>query len=280
MKVTIITPIFNANNYLKDCISSIISQNYNNIEYIVIDGSSDDGSISIIESYKAHISYFLSEKDQGIYDAINKGLQMATGDIIGVLNADDYLAGEDVISALVSCFKRNDCDAVYGNLNYIKRNGLPKIIRKWKSGSFRLKDLEYGWMPAHPTFYIKRAVYKKLGPYALNFGTCGDYELMLRYLYKHQIRAVFLNKLLISMRAGGRSNGSFMKLFKGCVHDYRALRYNKIPHPMLTLILKRLRKLKQFYAQLHGVIIIFIHAFVLSDVINNLLCVMLRIKTS
>jgi len=246
MKVSIITVVYNAEKYIQDCIESVINQTYPDIEYIVIDGASTDNSLSIIKKYKSNISHFVSEKDKGIYDAINKGLSISSGEIIGVLNADDMLASTDVITAIVKHFAIHQPDAVYGNLNYVDAGDITKITRKWVSKQFARKDIEMGWMPAHPTFYVKRELFEKYGNYSLDFGTAADYELMIRFLYHFQINAIFLNCLIVNMRVGGVSNSSSKQRYLALKNDYSAMKTNKIPHPLITLLFKKLSKIPQY----------------------------------
>lgn len=246
MKVSIITIVYNAEKYIQDCIESVINQTYQNIEYIVIDGGSTDDTLSKIAKYSDKISHFVSEKDKGIYDAINKGLKIATGQIVGLLNADDMLASVEVIAEVVKCFETHQPHAVYGNLNYVEAQNTAIINRKWLSKPFTRKDLQRGWMPAHPTFYAKRELFEKHGNYSLNFGTAGDYELMIRFLYRFEINAVFLNRLIVNMRVGGVSNSSLKQRYLALKNDYRAIRENKIPNPLLTLLFKKLSKIPQF----------------------------------
>lgn len=248
MKVSIVTVVFNCVDFLEDCIRSVQKQNYHNIEHIVIDGGSTDGTISIIEKYREKISYFSSEPDDGIYDALNKGIKVATGELIGALNADDQFAGSDVLTLIVKNFVLEKCDAVYGNLNFISRNNQMNMIRrKWRSCCFRKKNMLYGWMPAHPTLYIRRSLFDECGLYSLNFGSSADYELMLRLFYRSDIKSIFVNKLMILMREGGVSNGSVYKVYAAICNDYRALVFNDVPRPLLVLLCKKVRKLKQFF---------------------------------
>jgi len=247
MKVSLVTVVLNCSDYIEDCMKSVIGQDYHNIEYIIIDGGSTDGTIPLIKKYVHKIDYFLSEKDAGMYDALNKGLAVATGDLVGVLNADDLFAASDTISSVVSCFRQNDCDIVYGNLNFISRVDFTKVTRRWRSKPYKLKSVKTGWMPAHPTMYIKRRVITDQGGYSLDFGSCADYELIIRILQNKNFQAVFLDKLLILMRDGGMSNGSLRKVYRTMVNDYRVLAHNKIPNPLLVMVLKKLRKLNQFF---------------------------------
>ncbi|MBB2144120.1 glycosyltransferase [Pedobacter sp. LMG 31464] len=246
MKISLITVVYNGEKYIEDCVKSIICQAYSDIEYIVIDGGSTDSTLTILEKYKSNIDCFVSEKDKGMYDALNKGINLATGDIIGILNADDMLASKDVISNIVTCFKINNSDAVYGNLNYVHPENANQIIRKWISKPFTKKDIKLGWMPAHPTLYLKRELFNRLDNYSLNFGSAADYELMLRYLYRYQIKAVFLNQLVVNMRTGGMSNASFKQRYHALVNDYKAIKANNISFPIVTLLVKKLSKLKQY----------------------------------
>lgn len=247
MKVTIITVVFNGEKYLKNCIDSILDQDYKDIEYIVIDGGSTDGSLSIIKSYSNQIHYFISEQDKGMYDALNKGIKMATGDVIGILNADDILASNDVISSIIREFQDKNADAVYGNLNYIDLNTPKKIIRRWISKQFIKKDIQLGWMPAHPTLYLKKELFTSFGSYSLDFGTAADYELMVRFLYVYQVKARYLNKLIVNMRVGGMSNSSLKQRYLALINDYRAIKKNKLPFPLMTIFLKKVSKLQQFF---------------------------------
>lgn len=246
MKVSLITVVYNAERYIKDCIESVINQTYQDLEYIVIDGASTDGTLAIIDNYRGRITHFSSEKDKGIYDAINKGLRIATGQVIGVLNADDMLASADVIAEIVKCFESQQPDAVYGNLNYVDAENTGQISRKWLSKQFVRKDIEMGWMPAHPTFYAKRELFEKYGNYSLNFGTAADYELMIRFLYHFQINAVFVNYLFVNMRIGGVSNSSAKQRYLALKNDYGAMRRNQIPNPLITLLFKKLSKIPQY----------------------------------
>lgn len=247
MKVSLVTVVFNCADYIEGCIRSVFNQDYDNIEYIIIDGGSTDGTVPLIQKYRDEIDYFITEKDVGMYDALNKGLAVATGDLVGALNADDLFATNDVISSVVSCFKKNNCDMVYGNLNFISRVDLKKVTRRWRSRSYQFQNIARGWMPAHPTMYIKRNLIIEEGGYSLNFGSCADYELILRIMKKDDFNVVFLDKLMVLMRNGGMSNGSIGKVCKTMINDYRALAHNKIPNPLLVALLKKLRKLNQFF---------------------------------
>ncbi|RYG20876.1 MAG: glycosyltransferase [Chitinophagaceae bacterium] len=246
MKISIITVVYNGEAFLEDCIKSVIGQDYKNTEYIVVDGGSTDGSLKIIDRYQDHIHQFVSEKDKGMYDALNKGIRMASGDVVGVLHADDLFASTDVISSIANCFLAQKPDALYGNLNYVDPLNTHKVIRKWISKPYPKNGIALGWMPAHPTFYVKRSLFEQLGNYSLNYDSAADYELMVRFLYKHHIKAVFLNKLIVNMRTGGMSNATLTHRYKGLVNDYKALVSNKVPLAIITVLLKKLSKVAQF----------------------------------
>lgn len=246
MKISIITVVFNGQLFLADCIKSVIAQTYQDIEYIVVDGGSTDGSLDIINQYKAHINQFVSEKDHGMYDALNKGIKMANGEVIGILNADDMLASADVIDNVAKSFRDNITEGVYGDLNYVHPDHTTQIVRKWISKPFKPRDFELGWMPAHPTLYLKKHLFKNYGDYALDFGTAADYELMLRYFYFFKVNAVYLPKLMVNMRTGGMSNASLNHRYSALLNDYKALQVNKVAFPLLALFFKKISKITQF----------------------------------
>lgn len=246
MKVSLITVVFNCEEYIEQCIQSVLAQDYRELEYIVIDGKSSDRTPSIIDRYTDRLSYYLSEPDCGMYDALNKGISAATGELIGIVNADDYLVESDAISAVAGFLIRHNADAVYGNLNYVKRSRPTVITRSWRSNPWNRGKLRFGWMPAHPALFIKKSCFQRYGHYSLQLGTAADYELILRFFYKHQMHAVFLNKLIVHMRMGGMSNRNLKSLLNACANDYRAMVHNQLPAPLLALVCKKLRKLSQF----------------------------------
>ena len=245
LKISLITVVYNAQNSIKRCIESVLAQNYTNVEYIIVDGGSTDDTLQIIEQYKPYITIFLSETDKGIYDAMNKGIKLATGDIIGTLNADDFFAGNDVLSHIVKAFEQNKTDIVYGNLDYIDLKG--KIIRKWKSGEYKEGQFNWGWMPPHPTFYCKRLLFEQLGAYNLQYGTAADYELMSRFIHLHKKSTYYLNKAIIKMSVGGASNKAFVNRYKAWIYDYKAMRKNEVLFPLFAIVLKPLRKVVQYF---------------------------------
>ena len=246
MKVTLITVTLNSEKFLEDSILSVMNQNYKDIEHIIIDGESTDGTLAIIEKYKDHIAQWVSEKDYSMYDALNKGMRMATGDIIGTLNSDDVLASKDVISKIVACFESDKVDAVYGDLMYVDQADTNKVLRKWKGGEFKRSKFNYGWMPAHPTFYFKRNLLERCGYNETHFFTAADYEFMTRYLYYYKVSAAYLPKLIVKMRNGGMSNGNVLRRLRANRRDYLAMKKNRVPMPLLVSVLKPMIKLHQY----------------------------------
>ena len=246
MKVTIITVTLNSAKFLEDCIRSVIEQDYNDIEHIVIDGGSTDDTLAIVEKYKDHIYRWISEKDNGMYDAINKGMQMANGEIIGTLNSDDVLASPDVISTIVSSFDQQKVDAVYGDLVYVDPMDIAKIKRVWKGLPFKRSRYKHGWMPAHPTFYFRKKLLENFGYYETHYFTASDYEFMARYLFYFRVNAYYIPKLIVKMRTGGMSNISIAKRLRANRRDYLAMKRNRIPFPFVVSLLKPLIKLHQF----------------------------------
>lgn len=247
MKVTIITATYNSEKYLEGCIQSILNQSYKNIEHIIIDGKSTDGTLSIIKKYESVISKWISEKDRGLYDALNTGMSMATGDIVGILNSDDLLASTKIIEDIVTAFQTIPIDSLYGDLEYVEPDDINKVYRLWRGRVYNRNLFKLGWMPAHPTFYVKRDLIVKYGGYQNHYFSAADYEFMCRYLYLHRVSSYYLPKLIVKMRRGGQSNDSLARRFRANRRDYLAMKKNGIPFPFLVSILKPLRKLPQYY---------------------------------
>jgi len=224
LKVSIVTITYNSEKTLDETIASVLSQSYKNIEYIIVDGNSSDKTIEIIKKYEDKISTFLSEPDNGIYDAMNKGLKLATGDVVGILNSDDVYFDHKVIEKVVEDFK----ESIYGDLYYVEENNLDKVSRYWKSSSFKQGSFKKGWHPAHPTFFVKREVYKKYGYFDLNMKVSADFELMLRFLEKYAISTSYLSEVLVKMRLGGESNSSIQNIIKGNKSILKAFEKNGI----------------------------------------------------
>ncbi|MEY4646719.1 MAG: hypothetical protein RIQ98_555 [Bacteroidota bacterium] len=246
MKVSILTVSFNAVATLQQTIESVLAQDYPNIEYWVIDGDSKDGTKELLASYGNRINY-ISEPDQGIYDAFNKGLALATGDVIGVIGADDFYPSSDVIRSVVEVFEQQGVDSVYGDLQFIDPVS-SKVVRKWKAGEYKRSNWLLGWMPPHPTFYVKRSVYEDLGSFKTHYTCAGDYEFMLRALYKHGISVAYLPKLLMTMRNGGTSTASLKHRWVANLEDRQAWRENGLKPYFITVSLKPLRKIFQLWS--------------------------------
>jgi glycosyltransferase involved in cell wall biosynthesis len=244
LKISLITVTRNAQKTLGRCIESVIAQNYTNIEYIIIDGASTDDTLQIISQYKQYINYFVSEPDLGIYDAMNKGITIATGNIIGILNSDDFFPYNDIISNVAAVFATQNNDALYGNLDYVNPNG--DILRKWIAKPYKYGMFNWGWMPPHPTFYCKRALFENLGLYNLEYGTAADYELMLRFIHLNKVKVFYLNKLMVKMVVGGTSNNSYTNRFKAWGNDFKAMGKNGVNFPHVCVIFKPLRKILQY----------------------------------
>lgn len=244
-KISIITVARNAQNTIERCINSVLGQKFKNIEYIIIDGGSTDNTVRIIERYSANIDVFISEPDNGIYDAMNKGIASAAGDVIGTINADDFFVDDDVLVNIAKVFAEQDTPIMYGDLDYIDPSD--KVVRRWRSGKYSKGKFNWGWMPPHPTFYCKKSLFDKLGVYKLDYGSAGDYELMLRFIHLNNIDPYYLNKVLIKMVVGGVSNQSLSNRVQAMRFDLKAMEDNNILLPMVTILLKPLRKLAQFF---------------------------------
>jgi len=247
LKVSIITITYNSELTLRDTIESVIHQSYSNIEYIIIDGQSTDGTLQIVDSYKNNITTLVSEKDNGLYDALNKGIALATGDIIGIIHSDDFYTDNFVIENIVKTFEQNNADAVYADLYYVDRDDANKIFRKWKSGNYKHGQFLNGWMPPHPTFFAKKSCYDKYGSFNLSLVSAADYELMLRFIHKHKIKLAYLPEFIIKMRVGGKSNISLKNRIRANNEDRKAWKINNLKPHFYSLYLKPLRKIIQLF---------------------------------
>ena len=246
MKVSIITVCYNSATTIDDTIQSVLSQSYPNIEYIVIDGKSTDLTGTIIKKYKEKISTVLCEKDKGMYDAINKGIRLCTGDVVAILNADDFYIDNEVIADVVSTMQAEKADSLYSDLYYVAADNTDKVIRNWVSGKYDRQKFLYGWMPPHPTFFVKRASYEEYGNFNLALKSAADYELMLRFLYKNKLSTCYLSRPLVRMRVGGMSNVSLKNRIKANKEDRKAWIMNGLIPKSYTLLFKPLRKMIQY----------------------------------
>jgi glycosyltransferase involved in cell wall biosynthesis len=244
LKISLITVTYNSESTIKRCIESVIRQNYNNLEYIVIDGKSNDNTIKIIDNYKNNISCLISEPDNGIYEAMNKGIALASGHIVGTINSDDFFADDEILNSVAQAFIQQNADILYGNLNYINPAG--KVIRKWNSGEYKNGMFNWGWMPPHPSFYCKKQLFDQFGLYDLKYGTAADYELMVRFMHSNKVGGYYLNKIMVNMITGGISNKTYINRLKAWSFDLKAMLNNNILFPFVTIFLKPLRKIIQY----------------------------------
>lgn len=227
---------------------SIVSQDYSDLEYLFIDGGSSDNTLSIIKKYRQNNPFIkmVSEKDYGIYDALNKGISAASGDIIGFVHSDDFLASSDIINDIISFMKSESLDGVYGDLQYVNKINSKKIIRNWKSCDFKPSLLKQGWMPPHPTLFLKKEVYEKHGLFDLSYKISADYDFILRIFKDSELKFGYLPKDITKMRVGGASNRSIKNIIQKTKEDFRAIRSNDIGN-FLTLVKKNTSKFKQFF---------------------------------
>ncbi len=247
MKISIITVCLNAEATITTCINSVLEQTYTNIEYIIIDGGSTDNTLHIIKSYSHQISFFSSEPDKGLYDALNKGILKSTGEIIAFLHADDVYANSEVIENYIHAFKTYNTDGVYANICYTHQYNLTQITRVWKSGNYKPNAFTWGWMPPHPSLLLRKSCYMQIGLFRTDMSISADYELMLRFIHVHNITLYYLNQNVILMRQGGKSNTGFKARINAHRQDYLAWTYNRIKPKWYTLILKPIIKIKQFF---------------------------------
>lgn len=245
MKISIITASFNSARTISDTLESVQRQNYNDIEHLVIDGASTDSTLDIVNKYP-HISKVVSEQDKGIYDAMNKGIRLATGEVIGILNSDDIYVDNDVLKEVAELFNDESVDVCYADLQYVRENDTNKLVRNWKSGSFKRNSFLFGWMPPHPTLFLRKRVYMKVGLFNLSFKTAADYELMLRVFVSHNFVVRYLPRVIVKMRSGGASNASLRRRIDANREDRLAWKINNLKPYFFTLYLKPIRKIFQF----------------------------------
>jgi len=246
MKISIITATYNSAATISSCIASVNEQTYPDIEHIIIDGASKDNTMEIIKSMPNRVSKIVSEPDGGIYDALNTGIQLASGDIIGFLHADDIFFSGSILQKIADSFDAFT-DGIYGNNYLVQSKNINKIVRIWSSKPFSPKFLNYGWMPPHPALFIKKSVYKKHGVFDLSFKISSDYDFILRIFKDPNLKFKYIPETITRMRVGGASNGSFKKLIHKTREDYKALKKNKIPNPLFVLFSKKIRKISQYF---------------------------------
>lgn len=248
MTISIITATFNSAATIADCITSVNNQSWNDIEQIIIDGASVDNTIKIAKSIPNRITKIISEPDKGIYYAMNKGISLAKGDIIGILNSDDFLASNDIIETIVKTFNQEKCDAIYGNLVFVSANNSQKIIRGWKSSEYVKGSFSKGWHPPHPTFYVVKRIYNNYGGFDVQLNVSADFELMLRFIEKYQINTVYIDRTIVIMRYGGEATGSIRNILKGNQNILKAFRKNNIKVSLVYSLFRILSKIEQFFS--------------------------------
>lgn len=247
MRFSVITTTYNSDKTLKDTIESILGQIAVDIEYIIIDGGSTDGTLDIINKYRDRIAKIVSEPDEGIYDAMNKGINLATGDIIGILNSDDFYSSDDILKLVSDEFNKKNVKCIWGDLVYVDSVNTNKIVRNWKSSPYKKGSFQKGWHPPHPTFFVKREVYERFGNFRTDLSTAGDFELILRFLEKHKVSSSYIPKVLTKMRAGGQSNKNCYHWIRAIWYSYKAFRINGLKVSPFFIIRKPLFKIKQFF---------------------------------
>lgn len=245
-KVSIITVCYNSEKYIASAIESVLAQTYPNVEYIIIDGGSSDNTNEIIKSYSNKIYKHISEPDDGIYDAMNKGINYATGDVIGILNSDDYYKRVNVIEKIAELFQAHDTDSVFANIDYVNPNRHDKIVRKWISGPYKPGSFRKGWHPAHPGFFVKTEFFEKCGNYKLTFELAADFELMLRFFEKCKISSYYYPESIINMRLGGVTNKNLRNIIKQNIENFKAFKENKLRVSILYPFFRLIPKIFQF----------------------------------
>lgn len=250
MKFTIVTSTYNSGKTVRDTIESVLRQTYTDYEYIIKDGGSKDNTLEIVREYEPKFGgkmKIVSERDKGIYDAMNKGFQMATGDILMLINSDDLFARNDAVELVAKEFEKHpEADGVYADLYYVSQNNINNIVRVWKTG--QQKSMRYGWLPAHPTFYVKRECYEKYGYFNLKYPLAADFELMLRFVERYGIKLTYLPEHLVKMRLGGATSKNLTNIYKQDVETIKAFKENGLPGGnIMYLFWRYLPKVKQFF---------------------------------
>jgi glycosyltransferase involved in cell wall biosynthesis len=253
MKISIVTITYNSAATIEDTIKSVVAQDYPVMEYLLIDGKSKDNTLQIVEKYKDKITKIVSEKDGGLYYGLNKGLKMASGDVIGAIHSDDLYAHAQVISNVMKLFNADpELEGVYADLIFVNREDTNKVMRVWKAGECKPDSFEKGWMPPHPTFFVRKSVYEKYGYINTDLKLSADYELMLRLIHKHKIKIAYLPETIVKMRMGGVSNVSFFVKLKANIEDKLAWKMNNLKPGFFTTLRKPLRKISQYFKKAYN----------------------------
>ncbi|MHC4199619.1 MAG: glycosyltransferase family 2 protein [Planctomycetota bacterium] len=248
MKVTVVTPCLNRVDVIEACIRSVIDQTHRDVEHVIVDGGSTDGTLDVLERYDRRIAHWSTGPDRGIYDAINRGIAAATGEAVGVLNADDVYADARALETVARALEKTGAESCYGDLVYVHAKDPERVVRYWVSGRYRRSRFRSrGWMPPHPAFFVRREVHGRYGVYNTDLGISSDYEMMLRLLVRHGISTHYVPRVLVRMRSGGVSGGGPASLLRAAVEDYRAWRLSRLPPSLFTIAMKKLGKLPQFF---------------------------------
>lgn len=246
IKISVVTAVYNRRETVAQALDSVLSQTYSAVESVVVDGASTDGTLEVLDTYRSRLGVFVTEPDRGIYDALNKGLRLATGEVVGFLHADDLFADEGVLAAIAQRFEDPAVDAVYGDLVYVDAADVSKVIRQWTAGEFKAPYLRQGWMPPHPTLYIRRSVYERLGGFDTRYRIAADYDSVVRFFGSGGVRPVYLPRLLVRMRVGGVSNRSLRTIWRKSREDLDVMRRHHVGG-LGTLLRKNLSKVSQFW---------------------------------
>lgn len=239
MRISIITVCFNSARTIKDTIFSVASQKGVDIEHIIVDGASSDGTVDIIKGHRS-VSKFVSERDKGIYDAMNKGIALATGDVIGTLNADDFYMNDHVLEEVAKVFLDTSIEACYGDLVYVSQNDVNQVVRFWKSNDYEPELFKSGWMPAHPTFFVRKSVYERLGNFNLDYKIAADFELLFRFIEQNSIKTKYIPKVLVKMRLGGTTNKNLSNVIAQNKEIIAILRKHYIDFSIIRFFFKKL----------------------------------------
>lgn len=248
LKLSIITVSYNSQDTIKDTINSVLDQTYLDIEYIIIDGNSTDETMNIVNSYGNKISKIISEKDNGIYDAMNKGVLNSSGDIIALLNSDDVYIDKNIVTSIMEIFNNNSqIDILYGDILYVKNRNIDSVVRKWTSKKYFDNFFEFGNVPPHPTLFLKKSVYEEIGLFNTKYRLAADYDLMLRIFKANQFKSFYLNRFIVKMRLGGATNKSFKNILIQNCEIYNSWRDNRFNFPFFTLPLKFINRIFQYF---------------------------------
>ncbi|MDD5175196.1 MAG: glycosyltransferase family 2 protein [Sterolibacterium sp.] len=244
-----ITVCFNSQATIEDTLKSVATQTYADVEHIIVDGGSSDDTMAIVNSHRGHLASVISEPDRGVYDAMNKGIALSSGDVVGFLNADDIYADPTSLESVAQAFEAPGVEACYADLVYVDKQDMSKIVRYWQSKEYRYGMCRTGWMPAHPTFFVRRHVYEKFGTFDLQYRLQSDFELTMRLLEVHRIKSVYIPRILVKMRTGGMSNNSYSNVLEGNLEAYRACQKHGMGVTPLFILRKICSRLPQFFAR-------------------------------